>query len=223
MCAGGRFSGGGRRACKGKKRIGRRPLTLPNSPAAHARTPSRTTHKRRARSRQGQAEPDLPCPGEAPPPPPCWPFAPCPRRCLGRCCPAVPSPRRPADSLVERLVDVLAALDAQAEVHERLLARALVVDVDALDEVVQLPLKQVVDGALDLGVLQGGVGIWGLGQGWGLGLGLFHRARCGWHAQPGCSAPPGWGGGCRGVQGLSGGGGRGRFGVQGRFWGGVWG
>lgn len=49
---------------------------------------------------------------------------------------------------VKRLVDVFAALDIELDVHVRLLARGLVLDVDALDKVVGVALKQVVNGAL---------------------------------------------------------------------------
>mmetsp|Transcript_24231 Transcript_24231/g.71937 ORF Transcript_24231/g.71937 Transcript_24231/m.71937 type:complete len:200 (-) Transcript_24231:859-1458(-) len=55
--------------------------------------------------------------------------------------------------LGKRLVHVLAALDVQLQVHKGLLARRLVVDIDALDVIIRVALKQFVDDALDLGAL----------------------------------------------------------------------
>mmetsp|Transcript_35695 Transcript_35695/g.79388 ORF Transcript_35695/g.79388 Transcript_35695/m.79388 type:complete len:458 (-) Transcript_35695:917-2290(-) len=55
--------------------------------------------------------------------------------------------------LLKRLVDVLAALDVQLQVHERLIAGGLVVHVDALNVVGGVALKQLVDNLLHAGAL----------------------------------------------------------------------
>lgn len=57
---------------------------------------------------------------------------------------------------VERLVDILAALDVQEDVHVVVALCALVVHVEALDELQDAALEQLVDDALHLCALQHG-------------------------------------------------------------------
>ncbi len=52
------------------------------------------------------------------------------------------------------VMHVLTALYIQLQIHVALLAIALVVNIDALHKIDCVPLEQVTDGPLDLGVLQ---------------------------------------------------------------------
>lgn len=58
--------------------------------------------------------------------------------------------------LDKRIINGLAALDIQLQIHVALLSRALVIHIDALHKVECVPLKQVIDSSLNFGVLKEG-------------------------------------------------------------------
>ena len=58
--------------------------------------------------------------------------------------------------LDKRIINVLAALDIQLQIHVALLSGALVIHIDTLNKVECVPLKQVIDSSLNFGVLKEG-------------------------------------------------------------------